>query len=297
VSKGIQKQVRVLPAIETEGHLFAVGLEMLRANLVPRSHYSALEQGERGFDSVRLGVAIDVNLELVANRLVASIFPQMLCRASVGFPIVCVQNLDISTQVFADILFQRPALYIFRVKESEIAATLPQANRDFLVFPAMRSALANVPTADKGFVHFHLTIHHWLINFDHSRSDAVAEVPRGLVAHTKSALDLTGRLPFLGFTEQQGSHKPLAQGQVRIIEDRTSGNTELVVATGTVEELLFGSQFDCVLFAAKAAHAIGKAETGQQFAASFVSREARHYVGQIHTHRETPNGREEKRAA
>jgi hypothetical protein len=298
MSQGIQKQVGVFPTIETERHLFAVGLEMLGANLVPRSHYSALEQGESGFDSVGVNVALDVDVELVANRLVASLFTKLLCCASVASPIVGIQNFDIFAQVFPNVLFESSALCILGVKEAEIAATLPYADYDFLVI--VRSGVAS-PVAllatDEGFVHLHLAAQHWPIDFDHGGSDAVAEVPRGLVADSQGSLDLTGRHSFLGLTEQQSSYKPLAQGQVRIVENCSGGYAELVVATSAVEELFFGFQLDRVLFAAQATNAIGKAEAAEQFSASFIGRELGHQIGHIHTHREAPNGREEKRAA
>ena len=296
MTQSINEQIIVFAPIEAERHLFAVGLEMLRANLVPRSHDTALEQGERGFDSVGVNIAFDVDVQLVTNRLVASLFAELLCCAPIASPIIRVQNLDIFAQVLADVLFESSALRILGMKEPEIAAALTNSDYDFLV----RSGVTFGPqflAANKGFVHLHFSVEHWPINFNHSRSDAVAEVPRRLVAHSERALDLTGRHSFLGLTEQQSRHKPLAQGQVRIVENRSGSYAELVVATGTVEKLSFGFQFDRLFLTAQAADAIGKAEAGEQFAAALVRRKFRHHVGQIHAHREAPNGREEKRAA
>jgi len=47
-----EKRVR-LATVETEGHFVQVGREMLRADAMPRSHDTSLEERECGFDSVR----------------------------------------------------------------------------------------------------------------------------------------------------------------------------------------------------------------------------------------------------
>ena len=48
-------------AIEAERHFFKVGREMLCADMMPSSHDAALQKRERGFDRVRVGVALDVD--------------------------------------------------------------------------------------------------------------------------------------------------------------------------------------------------------------------------------------------
>lgn len=279
MAQGIQEQVRILAAIKAEAHLFAVGLEMLGANLVPRSYDPALEQRESGFDSVCVDVALGVDVKFVANRFVASILAKMLCCAAVGSPVIGIENLNIFAQVLADVLFESAALRILGVKEAKIAATLPDADYDLLVVvrPGVSSAVAHL-AANESFVHLDLAVQHRAIHFDHRGSDAVTEVPRGLVADAKRALDLTGRHSFLGLAEQQRRHKPLAQWQVRIVENRSGGYSELVVATGAIEKLLFGFEFDRMFLAAQAARTIREAQATQQFAAPLISREFGHYV-------------------
>jgi hypothetical protein len=51
MTQGIQKQIGVLPAIETEGHCAPIGRKMLRANLVPCAHDAALQK--RGEHALR----------------------------------------------------------------------------------------------------------------------------------------------------------------------------------------------------------------------------------------------------
>jgi len=47
--ESVAKKVRVLTVVEPEAHLVKVGLQMLCANTMPRTHNPALEQRESGF--------------------------------------------------------------------------------------------------------------------------------------------------------------------------------------------------------------------------------------------------------
>ncbi len=57
MAQGIEEQIRAIPAIEQELHLFEVGRKMLGANSVPRSHDSALKKRECGFNRIRVNVS------------------------------------------------------------------------------------------------------------------------------------------------------------------------------------------------------------------------------------------------
>src|ERR1700722_542864 len=278
MTQSINEQIGTLSAVEAKGHFFTVGLEMLRAYFMPRSHDAALQEGECGFNGIGVDVALCIDAELVTNRFVASILSEMTRRAAVGIKIVGVKHFNIFTDILADVFFKCSVLYIFGMEEAEIAAALTDSNYDFFVVVSRLLSLSTVYTADKCFVHFDFPAQHRLVNFNHCGADSVAEIPCGLVADSKRALNLTGRHSFLRFTEKQRSHKPLAQGQVRIVEDRTSRNRELVITSLAVEQFPLGFQFDGAFLASQAAHAIGPAETREKFAASFVSGKASHYV-------------------
>jgi hypothetical protein len=45
MAQRIKEQIGTFAAIKPEGHFFQVGGEVFRADLVPRSHDAALEQG------------------------------------------------------------------------------------------------------------------------------------------------------------------------------------------------------------------------------------------------------------
>jgi len=239
MSQRINEQIGILAPIEPKGHFVAVGLEMLRADSMPRSHDAALQERERGFNRVRVDVPVDVNLELVPDGLVASSLAQMFRRAAIGLVIVGEQHVHIFAQILADEPFERPAFHVFRVEEPKIAAALPDADDNFLlVLPA--TAFPDSLSADIRFVHFNFAVQHGFLCFDHCGPDAMAEIPRGLVADSERPLNLASRHPFLRFTQQQRRHEPFRQRQVGVIEDRASRHGELIVAILAVEQFLAG---------------------------------------------------------
>jgi hypothetical protein len=73
----------VFPLIKPEAHFVAVGRKMLGADAVPRADDPALQQGECGFHGIGMDVALNVDFETVANRLVLIVGPQMAGWADV----------------------------------------------------------------------------------------------------------------------------------------------------------------------------------------------------------------------
>ena len=70
MTQGIEEQIGVLPAIESEAHFFQIGREMLRGNLMPRSHNAALQKTESGFDCIGMNIPDSVDALAVNNLLV-----------------------------------------------------------------------------------------------------------------------------------------------------------------------------------------------------------------------------------
>src|ERR1035438_4161183 len=65
----------------------------------------------------------------------------------------------------------------------------------------------------------------------HSSADAVTEIPCSLIAlFSEHSVNLTGRHALLGFGQQIGNEEPLSQRQVGIVEHRSHGHRELVMA-------------------------------------------------------------------
>ncbi len=247
---------------------------MLRADLVPASHDAALQQGERGLNRVSSDASAILVTHVLFRHVVDGFVRGFSNSLLVGWQRVGNDHVNIGAHVFTDVLRERAGLRILSMEESEITITLSDSDYDCFVrggFPA--SGVALFP-ADVGFVHFDGTVKHGLIYFFHGRTDAVAEIPRGLIRAfmltPDRALQLHSTHALPRFAEQQRCKEPLLERQVGVIENRAGGHGELVIAALAVEELLRGCQFDGWHLAARALHATGPAETDKKLAAFFV---------------------------
>jgi hypothetical protein len=273
MSERINEQIRPLPAIEPEAHLFEVGLEVLCAELVPVTAQTALEQGEGRFDAVGMGSAPHVFFRAVLDYLVPFREAHALCDSTIGRKLIGEENVYILTYVLPDKLFKRAPRNVLGMEEPRL--TVPLADADDGALPGSPPALCKTapPSADVGFINLDLPIEHRLFRFGHCRSNAMAEVPRGFVADSERALNLAGRHAFLRFAQQQRGGEPRSERQMGVIKDRARSNRELIVASLTVEKLPLGFKLDHLFMASRAFHASGPAETRQQLAATVFGRE------------------------
>jgi len=203
---------------------------MLRRNFVPRSHDAALEQRESGFDGIGVNVAHDVTSRAVIDGLVilASGFPH---GGDVRNVVIGENDFHIFADILADVLCERARLCIVRVEEPEIAVALADADDHFLVIILGDVAFAAHLAANIGSVHFYFAVEHRLIGLRHCVSDAVAEMPCGLVtANSERALNLAGGNSFLRFAEQVSSGEPLFKRKMSVVENRPGKNGELIAA-------------------------------------------------------------------
>ncbi len=277
MTQSIKKQIGTLSAIESEFHLFKVGWEMLGANPVPRSHDAALEQGECRFDGVGVNVSHDVHAGTVINFLVVRSldFPHgRFVRGSV----ISENHFHILADILADVTCECPAFGIVRMEEAEIAVALADADHYLFVVHASDPAFALVPAADVSNVHLDFAVQHRLIGLRHSVTDAMAEVPRRLVAHSDRALNLAGRHSLFRFAKQVCREKPLAEWQVGIVEHSAGSHGELVITLFAVEELFVGIQLDHGAFAAQAVWAFREAETDKKLTALILSAKQSVYI-------------------
>ena len=280
MTQGIQKQRAALPAIEPERHFVQVSREVLGGNAVPRSDYASLQERERVLNGIGMNIAINIDLGLMLDGLVFVGQGQSLHCGRVGCEFIGHDYVNIRANIVADELRQSSALGILGMEETEFSAALPNAD-DYLLGGFAESRFVLVTTlnaANIGFVNFDSTIQHRAIYFLHGRTDAMAEVPSGFVAHAKSTFDLVCAHALACFTEQQCGKKPLLEGQVGVIEDRAGCNAKLIVAIIAVKELLLGGEFDGRLLATWALNPIGPAQAHEQFAAFVVGVEKVHYI-------------------
>jgi len=262
----------ILATVETERHFVKVGGQMLCRNLVPRSHDSALQERERRFDRVRVSIANRVFLFGVANCLVfLNRNASFLHREGIGGKVVRNDHIYIFGDVLLDETGKRSALCIFRMEESQIAIALADSDNGLFGVLAIPYALADLLSAYIGLVHFNRAIKHGLVEFAHRGTNAMAEIPRRLVADSDCAVNLVSTHPLLGFTEKVRCREPLNQRQVRIVEDRVRRNSELVIAILAVKQFrVRGKADDVCSLAPNALDSHRPAQPLKQFAASLV---------------------------
>src|SRR5579862_644368 len=155
--KSINKQISTATAIKPECHFFEVSGKMLCRDLMPRTKGTALEKRERGFNTVRGHIGVNVNFRAMIDRLVWNVFHSRLyCRARISGQIVGHNNFYILADVLSDVLCQCAFLRILGMKETQFAIPLLDSNDDLF---EMRRFLPTAPSsfqasANVGFVHF-----------------------------------------------------------------------------------------------------------------------------------------------
>lgn len=225
----IAEKVRISTVVEPKAHFVAVGLEMLRADFMPRSENAALQEREGRFNGVGVNVAANVDAELVHDSLVPVTVPRSTGGTAILPEIIRHKNLAIVRDVLSDVLFEGSRAHVVRMKETQFA--LPLTNPDYDLFVSRSaSALTMRATADISFVHLNNSTEFRLVNFSHCSANPMAEIPRSFVGGPNGALNLASGNAFLGFAEDCNRNEPLPQRQVRVMEDRARRDAELVMA-------------------------------------------------------------------
>jgi len=276
MTQRVNKQIGVLATIEPECHFVQVGRKMLRADLVPASHDAAFEKRESGFHRVSVDVSVNVNLITMANGLVSQTMnPRADHRLWIRGKFVSDHHVHIGTNILLDVLCQCSRLNIARMKETEIAATLPNANHNFFIVvwgvPSLAAALLS---ADISFVHLDSTIKHGPFYLAHGSTNPMAEIPRGFVGAAietpNGTFELVSTHSLLGFAKQQDSHEPYRQRQMGVVEDRARSYRKLITALAA-RELLAGINPPYIAIAAPwALSAFGPPKPGKNLSAILI---------------------------
>src|SRR6266478_1994758 len=275
MAQRIQEEIRALPTIEAESHFVKIGRKMLCADLMPRSDDAAFQERECRFDCVSRDTSAVLIPRIFFGTVVHGFMLQLANGSLVATPFVSDNHFHILTNILSDVFGKRSCAGIGGMEKPQIAVALADTDNNFLSFHSSLNTLSALATAHIGFVHFDSTVKHGLVYFFHGCADAMAEIPCCLVGAfvlaPDRALQLVSAHALFGFAEQKRSEKPLLQRQVRVIEDRASGDGKLVVAVLAVEQLLFGFQFYGGHLAAHTFNATGPAKAHEQLAALLVS--------------------------
>jgi len=208
---------------------------MLRAKTMPRAHNTALEQAERGFDGVGVNIALHVDSQAVPDSLVPSVFAEMPSGAAIGFIVIGKEHVNVIADILADVLFKRSRAHVLSMKESQITATLTDADDDFLVVVFRCVSLTRILSANVGFIHFDFSTQFRPVRFDHRGPDAMAEIPRGFVADSKHALNLIRRDSLARFAHDERDVEPDSERQMGIVKHCSGSYRKLVAAIVAVK--------------------------------------------------------------
>ena len=127
MTQRVQEQIGVLPAVEAEFHLCKIGREMLCADSMPRANDAAFQKRKGILHGVGVDVPINVDLGLVLDRFVTVSHGNTLHGSRIGIEFVGHDYIHVCTDILLDELCQRPALNVISMKETQIAAALPDA--------------------------------------------------------------------------------------------------------------------------------------------------------------------------
>lgn len=236
MAQGVNEQIGAITAIKAKAHLVQVGLQVLGAEAMPRSDDAALQERKCGLDGIGVNVGSDANIFLRA--VVDGFMPRLADRLAIGAVFVGHDYVNVFGDIVLNELRQRATLGVFRVEETHRAAALTNAENNLLIAVSeTRLAMTLLMSTNIGFVHFDSTVQQGPLRLDHGATDAVAEIPCCLVTDSDSALHLVRRESLASLTEQMCGDEPLEQRQMGVVEDRASGDGELVIAVLAVEQL------------------------------------------------------------
>ena len=253
---------------------------MLRADLVIRTNHRPLEETPRSFDAIGVNVTAHPFLFGMVDRLVGStrVLDTYISGILMGDVTVCVRTGGFQYEPMQSLFSGLLSLLNF---QANIAAPLKSAENHCLI---VQIAAANVApfTADIRFVDLNDTSQQSRLGFIHRLADAMAKIPCCLIAHLDRALQLVGANTFLRLAHQIYSHEPLGQRQMRIVEDCTGGNRELVTASIAIELLAIFDPRNLLAIAARALNAIRPAQGFEKRTALFIRIEVLEQLHQIH---------------
>ena len=279
MAQRIHKQRPALALAEAEGHFIQIPLQVFHADIVPGSHDPALQERKGVFNRVRMNVPDYIGLG-VLNPAVLLLVGRP-DRPNVSCPLVCDNQVNVLAEMFADRPADRLRRKIGHGGQSQPTAPLNHANYIDLLgngpIPLCLSANPSIVNLD-GATEFRAVA----VSGHHRLADAMTEEPSRFVADPEHSLDLIRGDALLGIANQVGCQEPLFKRQVGIVEDRSDGHAELVLASRALILLLREQARNLLRLAARALHALRPAQPLQIFAAFFFCRELAIQFDEVH---------------
>src|SRR4029077_11129831 len=203
---------------------------MFCRDFMPRTDNSALQERERRFDGIRVQIANRVNAHAVIDGFVLSEHSSISDRLGIRGKIIRHDYVHIRAHIFLNVLRQCPALAIIGMEETEIAAALPDT--DYNLFRGATSTLAALGglAANISLIDFYDAAQRLWHRFFHRSPDAMAEIPCSLIADSEHPFNLIGTHTLAGLAKQVRGKEPFCEREMRVMEDRSRCNGELIAA-------------------------------------------------------------------
>jgi hypothetical protein len=269
MTQGVNEQIGVFSAVKAECHLLQVSRQMLHANLVPSSNDPTLQQGECGFDRISVNVAPYI----LARRVIHGfMFSAIFCKVKViKLRLVGHDDIHGLIHVSCNDVIQLRLVKITGRNEMQSPATFPDADDSSLLFEF--SFMTALFSSDVGLINFDSPGHFRGAGFDHRGSDAVAEIPRGLVTPSDDALNLIGAHSLARFAQQVGRNKPLRQRKMRVLKHGARNDGKLMLACIALIAVIFVQPRVSLMLAAWALNAVRPAQPFKNLSAAVISSE------------------------
>src|SRR5688572_10058223 len=128
MTQSVDKQIGAVASVEPESHFVAIGREMLRANMMPRTNNASLKKREGGLNRVCMNVAININAGLVANRFMLATHKVNSGGFLVSLKFIRDKDLDVFAYIKQDILGQRAGVNVLSMEQAQFAPALSDAD-------------------------------------------------------------------------------------------------------------------------------------------------------------------------
>ena len=257
--------------------LIQIGVQMLHADLVVSADDAALQEAPNALDPVSVNVAAHPFLCAVVHALVPRVF---IGNSEVSGKLIRIDRFRVWRGVVRDELVERGLGSVLNDLQPNLAVPLQGSDGDGLA-PFVAVAHAASLSADIGLIHFHDTPQKLRIGFPHGRTDAMAQVPRGLIGDVQGAFDLQGANSFLAFGHQVNRNEPLNERKVGVVKDRAGRGRKLIAAGVALVLIALREYGDAFASAARAIHTFRPAKLSQANAALFFGAEKLNELHQI----------------
>lgn len=251
---------------------------MLHADLVVSADNRPLEQTPNALNSVRVNVSANPFLRAVINALMPRI---RVANSKVSGKFVGVDRFGIWRGVLLHEGMKSGAVGVWENLKANLATTLNRTNGNRLVATVATAHAADFP-ANVSFIHFHDAAQQRTVGVPHGRTDAVAEIPCGLVGDGDCPLHLQRAHALLALSHQIDGEKPLGQRKVRVVKDGATRSGELIAAGVAIVLATIRDAGHALASAARALNASRPAKLGKTLAALVVIAELLNQFNEIH---------------